>query len=157
MKPYFHILNFVIRFIAIFVFASGVLLTGLGAYDFFHAFSHFNSPSGMVGLFAVGLLQSVDLFLMAVVFFVFSIGILILFNTHGESDLNLPNWLQIKNFTQLKVILWEAILTTLLVSYIGGLVYKRLDGEQPTVYTLVIPAAILLLSISLFLMKKGEH
>jgi hypothetical protein len=57
----------------------------------------------------------------------------------------------------LKVILWEAILTTLLVSYIGGLVYQKLDGELPTVYTLVIPAAMLLLTISLFLMKKGEH
>jgi uncharacterized membrane protein YqhA len=157
MKPFLFILSFVIRFIALFVFASGVLLTGLGAYDFFHAFSHFNKEAGMVGLFAVGLLQSVDLFLMAVVFFVFSIGILILFNTHGDEDLNLPEWLRIKNFTQLKVILWEAILTTLMISYIAGLVQKRLDGEQPSTVMLILPGSILLLAISLFLMKKGEH
>jgi uncharacterized membrane protein YqhA len=160
MKLFLRLLNFVIRFIAVFVFASGVVLTGLGAFDFFHAFSYLDSKKSMLGLLAVGLLQSVDLFLMAIVFFVFSLGILVLFpnnNSNTENGPTLPAWLRIKNFTELKVILWEAILTTLVVSFIGGLVERRLDGEQLTTQHLIIPAAILLLAVSLYFLKRKSH
>jgi uncharacterized membrane protein YqhA len=156
MKSLLFLLNFVIRFIAIFVFISGVVLTGLGTFDFFHSFSHFTIDATTLGLLAVGLLKAIDLFLMAIVFFMFSIGILVLFSTNGKSE-SLPQWLRISNFTQLKVILWEAILTTLVISYLAGLVQRRLDGEDPGLTHLIIPGAILLLAISLFFLKKGEH
>jgi uncharacterized membrane protein YqhA len=154
MKLLFRLLNYVIRFIALFVFASGIVLTGLGAFDFFHAFSYLDSRKSMLGLLAVGLLQSIDLFLMAIVFFVFSFGILLLFS-NKEHGMILPEWLRIKNFTQLKAILWEAILTTLVVSFIAGLVQQRLDGKEPNPQHLIIPGAILLLAISLYFLKKA--
>jgi uncharacterized membrane protein YqhA len=156
MKSLFYLLSFVVKFIAFFVFASGIVLTALGAFDFFHSFSHVNSERAMLGLLAVGLLHSIDLFLMAIVFFVFSLGILVLFDNPGNETIRLPEWLRISNFTQLKVILWEAILTTLVVSFIAGLVEKRLDGQQLGIHNLIIPGSILLLAISLHFLKKKE-
>lgn len=154
MKLLFGLLNYVIRIIALFVFASGIVLTGLGAFDFFHAFSYVDSRKRMLALLAVGLLQSIDLFLMAIVFFVFSVGVLLLFN-HNEHGITLPEWLRVKNFTQLKAILWEAILTTLVVSFIAGLVQQRLDGLELNAQHLIIPGATLLLAVSLYFLKKG--
>ena len=58
---------------------------------------------------------------------------------------------------QLKVILWEAILTTLVVLYLAVLVEKAVKGLQVGYVDLVVPGAILLLAASIFLLKKGEH
>jgi uncharacterized membrane protein YqhA len=154
MKSFLLLLNFVIRFIAVIVFASGVVLAGLGAFDFIHSFSYLDLQKSKLGLMAVSLLQAIDLFLMAIVFFVFSLGILVLFNNNRENGTGLPEWLRIKNFTELKVILWEAILTTLVVSFVAGLVQRRFDGEQLTTQHLIIPAAILLLAVSLHFLKR---
>jgi len=57
---------------------------------------------------------------------------------------------------ELKVILWEAILTTLVVSYLAGLVGSRVREETIRVDSLLIPGGILLISLSLFFLKKGE-
>jgi uncharacterized membrane protein YqhA len=160
MKTLYRLLSWIIKIIALLVFASGLSLTVLGGVDFAHAISHFTQQKDMIGLVSAGLLQSVDIFLIAIVFFVFAIGILILFETKSEtaSPLQLPPWLRIKNFTQLKVILWEAILTTLVVSFLDGLVQRRLNGEDLGPHLLIIPASILLIAISLFFLKKGsEH
>ena len=101
---------------------------------------------------AIGLLQSIDLFLVAIVFFVFSLGVLILFNNKPETVLpdNLPEWLKIKDFIQLKVILWEAILTTLVISYLAGLAERKLHGSELGLQNLIVPGAILLRSACIF-------
>ena len=145
--------------IAALVFFSGVVLTCLGVWDLWHALSqlmHVDTEAG-VRLSAVGLLQGVDLFLVAIVFFVFSLGLLILFNNKSDAALpvNLPEWLKISDFVQLKVILWEAILTTMVVAFLGGAVKKRIYGELDK-EELIIPVAILLIALSLFFLKKGE-
>jgi uncharacterized membrane protein YqhA len=160
MKTLFNALNGVVRAIAYMVFGAGLVLTGLGIFDFIHAIAHVThlDQEGIAGIIAIGMLQSVDMFLIAIVFFVFSLGVLILFNNKTEQALpaNLPQWLKIKDFIQLKVILWEAILTTLLISYIAGLAEKRLHGVQLSVQNLIIPGAILCMALSLFFLKKGE-
>jgi uncharacterized membrane protein YqhA len=99
----------------------------------------------------------VDLFLVAIVFFVLSLGILVLFNNPDSPlPIRLPEWLRIKNFMQLKVILWEAILTTLVVAYLASLAEKEIQGEEITVQTLVVPGGIFLIALSLFFLKRGE-
>ena len=131
MKGLFNVLLVVIRAIAFIVFISGIIFTALGIYDFLHIFSYLGEDrSGVVGFIAIGLLRSVDLFLVAIVFFVFSLGLFVLFFNKDESvfPARLPGWLRLKNFIQLKVLLWEAILTTLVVSYLAGLAERRLSG-----------------------------
>lgn len=160
MKTLFSALNAIVRAIAYLVFGAGLVLTCLGIYDFIHAFTHVDElgQKGIAGIIAIGMLQSVDMFLIAIVFFVFSLGVLILFNNKTEQALpaNLPPWLKIRDFIQLKVILWEAILTTMLISYIAGLAEKKLHGAEFNVQNLIIPGAILAVALSLFFLKKGE-
>lgn len=161
MKTLFSVLSVLVSAIAVIVFVSGIVLTALGAYDFVHAFTYLGAGGehNVIGMMAVSLLRSIDLFLIAIVFFVFSMGILALFNTRKEGvfPANFPRWLEIRNFIQLKVILWEAILTTLVVSYLAGLAEQRMRGEPLQLQHLIIPGAILLIAISLFFLKKGEH
>jgi uncharacterized membrane protein YqhA len=157
MRSLFRWLRFFVRTISLFVFASGVIITALGGYDFFHALSHISIERRLLALLAVGLLQSVDLFLMAIVFFIFSLGVLVLFTEENQEAMAIPSWLRIKSFVELKIILWEAILTTMVVSFVAGLVQKRIDGHELSLDNLIIPAATLILAISLFFLKRGGN
>ena len=109
-------------------------------------------------LFMPHLLKGVDMFLMAIVFFVLSIGILVLFNNEETlSVLPIPDWLRVKNFVQLKIILWEAILTTLVISSLASLVEKKSYNIQIDLEAFIVPGIILLIAISLHFMKRGDH
>ena len=160
MKNTFNALKVIITGIAGLVFVAGIILTVLGIYEFLHSFEHITTTDRehFVGAMGVNLLQAVDLFLIAIVFFIFSLGLLMLFSRPDEPiPIKIPEWLRVKNFIQLKLILWEAILTTLVVSYLAGLVKQKM-AEIPLSYeNLYLPGAILLISLSLFFLKKGEH
>ena len=105
----------------------------------------------------IGLLHTVDLFLVAIVFFVLSIGMVVLFADPDKGfPLRLPKWLHVHNFVELKIILWEAILTTLVVYYVAGLAEKKINGEEITINILILPGAVLLIALSLFFVKRGE-
>ena len=158
MKLLFNSLSYVTRIIAWIVFGCGVILCGLGIYDLGHALSHIGSE-GAVALMAIGILQGIDMFVIAIVFFVFAIGLRLLFSVNPDPALmdRLPEWLKMKNFMQLKVILWETILTTLVVSFLARLVKRIIDGQDMTPLVLLLPGCILIISISLFFLKKGEH
>ncbi|MBN8787331.1 MAG: YqhA family protein [Terrimonas sp.] len=158
MKSVFSVLIVIINIIALLIFASGLVMTILGGYDFLMVFSHFSTDQHeTAGLMAVDLLNAVDIFLVAIVFFVLSIGIMILFNNPDATlPVKLPEWLRIKNFLHLKIILWEAILTTLVVSYLAALAEKKINGVEITWQHLIVPVAVLLISLSLFLVRRGE-
>jgi hypothetical protein len=67
----------------------------------------------------------------------------------------LPPWLQITDFFQLKALLWESILTTLVVSFVAYLVRIRLGGNEVGLEVLVLPASIFIISLSLYFLKKA--
>jgi len=161
MKTLFKLLNAVILLIVIVVFAAGVFITGLGLYDFTHAFSFFShaGEEGSVQIAAISVLKAVDLFLMAIVLFVFSVGLLSLFSSRTDAELpsGVPVWLKVKSFIELKVTLWEAILTTMVIGYLGYLVELRLQDKAFVPSDLTIPAGILLIAVSLYFLKKGDH
>ena len=62
-----------------------------------------------------------------------------------------PEWLRVENFTQLKLILWDTALTTLVVIFVGD-AFKA-GGKYDWELT-IIPIAILLISFSKYLIKK---
>ncbi len=102
----------------------------------------------------VELLHSLDLLFISLVLIVLSLGIAKLFLIGDtEATTKLPSWLQIESIGELKVLLWETILTTLLIAGVSNLVAGLVTDPNWTV--LVLPAAILVLALSLFLMKKG--
>ena len=65
----------------------------------------------------------------------------------------MPVWLRIQSIGELKVLLWETVLTTLLIASLPVLVAGLVGQLSWSV--LIIPAAILLLALSLFFMKKA--
>ena len=159
MKNMFSVLKVIVSIIAFFVFVSGLVLTALGVYDFVKIFKYLgsNAEDNAARLMAVALLHAVDFFLVAIVFFVLSLGIILLFyHVDASHPLKLPEWLKIEDFLQLKVILWEAILTTMVVSHVANLVEKKISGAPTSINDLLIPAAVLVISLSLYFVKKGE-
>ena len=106
---------------------------------------------------SIGLLHAVDFFLIAIVFYVLALGITLLFhNSDVPFPIKLPDWLRIKDFLHLKIILWEAILTTMVVSYIAHLVEKKISGSETSVNDLIVPGAVLVIALSLYFVKRGE-
>jgi uncharacterized membrane protein YqhA len=159
MKRFYYSIKTIIFIIAMMVFLSGLVFTMLAVYDFVTTFAKLEMADKhrAAGLMAVDMLHSVDYFLIATVFFVLSFGMVVLF-THPDEPfpVNIPTWLRIHNFVELKVILWEAILTTLVVSYLARLAEGRINGEKISLYELIVPGAVLLISMSLYFVKKGE-
>ena len=103
----------------------------------------------------IELLHSLDFLFVSLVLLVLGLGIAKLFIVHlpKEETEALPTWLRIDSISQLKVLLWETILTTLLIVALSDLI--RGLFTTVTWSALTIPAAILLLALSLFFMKKA--
>ncbi len=157
MKSLYSTLKVIIGIISVLFMVSGIILTGLAIYESIEIFHRVQGSDSLVKVIAVGLLQAVDLLLIAIVFFVLSIGIRLLFKDEDKTmPVKLPEWLRVKNFMQLKVILWEAILTTLVVSYLANLSATHIAGTDLKVESLILPVGIFLVSLSLFFLKRGE-
>lgn len=136
--------------ISITMFSNFLFTAGIGVYKTVHAYSilYKNGIDGKPGLEIV---ESLDLFLVALVFLIMSLGFLKLFypDFTGLKKMELP-WLKIDDFFQLKHLTWNAILLTLLITF-GTHVLKangRLDWTM-----LIIPVAVLLFSISSKMLK----
>jgi uncharacterized membrane protein YqhA len=99
------------------------------------------------------LLESLDSFLAGLVFLIFGLGIVKIFIAPDRMIEGLPGWLQIHSFVELKILLWESILVTLVVMTMGT-VARRLDSLSWDV--LVLPAVVLVMAVGLYLMRSGE-
>ena len=99
--------------------------------------------------------RSIDTFLLAMVFLVFSVGVLELFAAHNDERglERVPAWMRVKTLSDLKFIIWEAILVALVVASVEALVAA---GHEPQWSALVLPVALLILSAGLFLAKKSH-
>jgi len=130
----------------------------MGARIAFHAYAHLldattSTPArSRPGL---ELLHSLDFVFVSLVMIVLALGMAKLFLLAPDSKSNgeLPAWLRIESIGELKVLLWETILTTLLIAGLSELIeglFTTLDWA-----ILMIPLAILILALSLFFMKKA--
>lgn len=101
------------------------------------------------------MLKGLELFLVSMVFMIFALGILRLFIVYHVKDEHTPSWLKIDDFKELKVLLWETILVTLVVFTLSKVVSAK---EVLTWNALILPCVILALTGSLFLMKsRPDH
>lgn len=101
------------------------------------------------------LAKSIDAFLLAMVMFVFSIGITTLFlarEGHRELEV-IPEWMRMKNLAELKFLIWEAILAALVVASVEGLI---VTGQEIAWSGLIVPVATLVLAAGLFLARKAH-
>jgi len=102
----------------------------------------------------VRIAESLDSFMIALFFIIFSIGISKLFLPKSKflSGYDLP-WLKVENFSQLKYIMWEVLLTTLFV-YFGAEVVIAGDHLEWTM--LIVPGSVLMLALAYKLLKQSH-
>jgi uncharacterized membrane protein YqhA len=100
------------------------------------------------------LLHSLDFLFISIVLIIVALGIAKLFlrDPSTESDASLPRWLRIDSISELKVLLWETILVTMLIIALSDLSTGVYEHRSWTV--LITPGAIFLLAVSLYFMKK---
>lgn len=143
------------------MFLVGIEKTLSAYYYFFfgHAFlSEDDLPSYLTpgDLATVSLAQAIDVFLFALVMMIFAYGIWYLFlvNDEDKNRLKLPAWLRITNIFELKMILGEVIVFILFVHFLET---ATMAGyANLTIENLILPGAILLLSVSLMMLRQGE-
>jgi len=98
-------------------------------------------------------LKGLDAFMLAIIFMIFGLGIARLFLFNNAPDDQIPSWLRFHEMKGLKVLLWETILVTLVIYCLQIL----LTHKEMVLELLILPVAILLLTIALFFMRWREQ
>jgi uncharacterized membrane protein YqhA len=133
------------------ILLNSIVFIGLAIYKSIHAYvllwqGHLEEKPG------VQIAESLDSFMVALFFMIFSLGIAKLFlpKTNFLSDFDLP-WLRVDNFSQLKYIMWEMLLTTIFVFYSTKLIINenRLEWNL-----LIFPGSILMLALAFKLLRQ---
>jgi uncharacterized membrane protein YqhA len=136
--------------ISLTMFANFLFTAGVGVYRAFHGYFTLytdgaNSKPGLE------ILESLDLFLVALVFLILSLGFMKLFYPDFKwfSHISLP-WLKVEDFVQLKHLTWNAMLLTLLIIF--GAQVLRANGQLDW-DLLIIPISVVLFSLAGKLLK----
>src|SRR6478735_4298488 len=108
----------------IFTFFNSIFFLISGVIESVHGFQIFfrkvmNGEPILIGIY---FMESLDRFLIAFVFMIFSLGIWKLFYVKDMPADDLPDWLKINSFKDLKILLWETIMVTLVVFTISMVV-----------------------------------
>lgn len=147
------VLRIPVFIICIFTFLNALVFVAISVYRSVHAYSLVftgqidKNPGIHLG-------EALDGFLLALVFIVFAVGVGKLFIPDNKLLMKIQlSWLNPKNFSDLKGILWEAILTTLVVLF-TTIIINNIDNLTWNV--LIIPAAILLIAIALKMLKSSH-
>ncbi|NML35536.1 YqhA family protein [Paraburkholderia antibiotica] len=101
-------------------------------------------------LIAVGIVESVDIFLIAIAVYIISIGLYSLFI---DDSLPLPKWLEIRNLEDLKANLISVVIAVLSVLFLQEAV--AWDGGGDILY-FGLAVALVISALTLFLMKNHE-
>lgn len=154
----FIMVNTIIKFRYVFVIAVSFLLINSLVFVVVGVVKSFNGYAAFVEMgFTVSetntpghyLLEALDFFMIALVFMIFALGLGRLFLFDQISSEQLPGWLRINNIMELKILLWETILVTLVIFCITHLARSDIHSFD----ILIFPGVILILSLSLFLVK----
>jgi uncharacterized membrane protein YqhA len=146
-------LRFIFMIAVIVTFLNSMFFLYLGVRNAFHGYHDviMGAEKGTPGL---AFLESLDMFMVGLVFLIFSLGMMRIFTHYHVADDKLPGWLRIHSFKELKILLWETVLVTLVIVSVSTLVRNI---TALTWHILIIPAMILVLSISLYVMRKEEN
>ena len=146
--------RWIILIIVLFTILNAVAFMVIGIYS---------SVEGYIGIIkghvhtdvhpGLYILEALDIFLVALVFLIFAMGIATLFlpDQSEETKSKIPSWLVINNFSELKLLLWEAVLTTLIVYFVSDIVRKEGNYSWEI---LMLPASILILSLCVYIIRK---
>jgi uncharacterized membrane protein YqhA len=147
------ILRVVILVVVVITFINALVFFGLGV---FHSLeTYWNLIWGTtVERPGLAIVESMDRFFIGFIFIIFSIGLSKLFLPQSIifKKLDLP-WLAISDFHQLKLLLWSAILTAVLVEWLVVTAAKAAYFDWPD---LILPIGILILAVAAKFVKDLE-
>ena len=150
-------LRYVIIIAVFFLMLNSIVFLIVGAVHCIHGYKEFlsagfyASEESRPGLY---LMEGLDAFMLALTFMVFSLGLARLFIFDKVTVDRLPSWLNIHDLKGLKVLIWETILVTLVILCVTNIL--KYPGRSWD--TLIFPALILILTVSLVLMRgKSSH
>ncbi|AFZ45018.1 Uncharacterized protein family UPF0114 [Halothece sp. PCC 7418] len=112
-------------------------------------------PIGVAEEATLRLLEALDNFLIGLAFLSFAYGIYALFLNLQGDDLDIPEWLKIKNIAALKKSLLEVLLVLLSVVFVK----RTLEAATPSEIEwkiIIIPLSIVAIALSTRLMSEGE-
>ena len=98
------------------------------------------------------IMKGLDAFMLAIIFIIFGLGLARLFLVKEDSKEQIPTWLRFDDMKGLKVLLWETILVTLVIFCLQTLLTAHTQKAE----LLILPGAILLLSVALFFVRWKE-
>ena len=138
----------VVAVVILLIHAVGLLaLAGLRTYEAYQALT--GSGAHRPG---IPIAESVDAALFALVLIVLALGTTSLYLGSGDgADPRIPAWMRVRSLSELKTLLWEAILLVLVMATLTSIMSSMDDIHWGL---LVLPAAVLALSAGLFLKAR---
>jgi uncharacterized membrane protein YqhA len=126
-------------------FLNAIVFIGIGIFRSIHAYIMIGT-NGLAGKPGIEIAESVDSFLISLVFIITSVGFMKLFipDLSWMKGIDLP-WLKIDKFSQLESHLWHSVSLTLLILFAVGVINAE---EDFTWTTLVMPGCLLLISLA---------
>ena len=161
---YFEILlnstRFIIIISTIFSILGAISLFIVASFDIYEVFieiinsylSHATHKDLFHEKIIVGLISSIDLYLMGIVMFIFGFGTYELFISKIENR-NLNKTLVINSLDELKDKLAKVIIMVLIVSFFKQVLYTSFNGALEILYFVI---SIFVLSLSVYILKKEK-
>jgi len=150
-------IRFLTAVIVIVFVLHAVAFLVMGTRSAFTAYARMLEPPANEGPTRPGLdlLHSMDFLFIAMVLVVLALAIakLFLLDPVAKESAALPSWLRIDSVRELKALLWETVLTSLLIIALSDLTAGIFVKPDWTV--LLTPIAILVLALGLYFMKKA--
>lgn len=103
---------------------AAVVMTGVAVVDVIHLTQKALGGHAEISTLIVGFIEVADIFLLAVVLYIMSVGLYELFI---DNNLPLPEWLVINNLEDLKEKLVGVVIVVLAVFFLG----RVIESEQP--------------------------
>ncbi len=149
-------LRFILIIISVVCGLNFIFYVGIGVYKAFHGYYllYKSINTGVWEYPGIPIVESLDSFLIGLVMMIFAFGIYRIFILHDQPHSKFPSWLRIDSLSELKLLLWEAVMVALLIFSVSSAI--KLEGAYSW-DILVMPVFILVLAISYFLVKRSER
>ena len=146
-------LRYIYLIVVIFNVLNSIAFLVIGVYKSIKGYKeiikNFSHPDewGNPGVY---LAESLDTFLISIVFLIFAFGIYKIFVRDNTKDSDLPKWLDIKSLRDLKILLWESIVITLLVFTVTVIIQNMHNISWDMI---ILPAIVFILTLGLVILR----
>ncbi len=153
MRRLIELSRFAVAVPAITSIIASFVLMAIGVWEVVMTIVHLLDSSVSVKLTVVAILTSVDTFLLATVLLVIGYGLYELF---VDSEVTLPQWLQIRSLDDLKTKLIGVTVAILGVVFLGALVDRK-DANSVMLIGVGVGAVVLGLAAFTFASKRKDE